>query len=139
MQEVQELNAANAVLDEYRAAYRERYKTDPILNVGMASTIVRDIIRNAGVSRAKLIVRHYLKMSGNDEYFIKRGHTLDVLQRDINLVNANLGAGSTSPSKAIIIDTLCPSCGQYFKMSGPAMEILPRTHTVLCTSCEAKA
>jgi hypothetical protein len=132
---------AQDLLQHYREAYRRRYKTLPItINVGIEQTVLKDVIRAVGLPRAKEIVSHYLTMPGSKEFFLSVGHTLDVLWRNINQVNASLGAGQSSSSGGwnprIVIDTRCPRCNCDFKLTGDADAVCRDAYIRPCPACE---
>jgi hypothetical protein len=132
---------ANELREHYQEAYRKRYRTAPIVaNAGIEHTTLRDIVRAVGLPRAKEIVSHYLTMPGSKEFFLSVGHTIEVLWRNINQVNASLGAGRSSSSGGwnprIVIDTRCPRCEVFFKLAGDADAVCRDAYMRPCPACE---
>lgn len=130
---------SNAVMTAYREAYFTRYRTQPIAqSISLEITIIKDITRAVGHERAKSIMRHYLKMNGNEEWFTKRGHTLDVLKQNLNLVNASLGASSTvgGYNPKVVVNMRCPRCNTFFDLTGPINEVAADAYLRPCAPCD---
>lgn len=103
------------LLNIYVERYEQKYKTKPILNNAVDQTVCKDIIRAVGFSKAVSMVKHYFKV--NHDWFQKKGHSLDVLKSNLNIVNQSLPKESLKESpKGIPIQTLlsCDSCFKHF-------------------------
>ena len=134
--EVELTGNVNSLMEEFRAAYRERHGIDYICeNIGIDSTILRDIIKFVGFSRAKILVKGYLKQSGDKEWFLRKGHTLQVLRDNLNAVNAAIG-GARASSYRIRLESQCPHCQKYFYLNGDANEVCHNVHRTICETCE---
>jgi len=134
--EVELTGSVNSLMEEYRTAYRERYHTNPICqNIGIESTVLRDIIKLVGFPRAKLIVRGYLKQPGDKEWYIRKGHDLETLKNNLHAINAAVG-GERFTTYNITLDSRCPRCEAYFKLTGPANDVCYNVYMVLCKTCE---
>lgn len=121
MHAIVEIKAQNALLDTYIEAYRNRYGTDPMFSLDNAHfTTLKDFSRVAK-EKSHDLIKHYLRM--NDEWFIRNGHSLEVLKRSLSAVNADFGKktiGAPTP-KGVLMDAqlYCIDCKEFFSRAVP--------------------
>lgn len=114
--EVELMLGLNQAMDLYMAEYERRYKVKPVLQNKFAdATVIKDLIRNIGLDKTCEAIKTYLKM--NDDWFVKKCHSLKVLQDNINPVLAKLAKTPVhKPTKAFMVAhvTFCDKCKESF-------------------------
>lgn len=140
MREVEISREVNEAMDLYHDLYKRKYGVAPVIpNVGETNTIVRDLIRNVGLARTRQLIEQYLKMDGDNGWFSRHGHSLSVMKKNIEAVNAATGsgmkAGGPRQTLTMKIHLSCDKCFVYFDWIGTD-EQLDRTR--LCPACKGK-
>lgn len=127
-----------SVLRRYTDAYEEVHKTKPVsINRGVDRTTIKDILRILGEERALEVVAHYVRM--NDDWYVKKGHSLQVLKENLNVVNTSLskkvlpfGSGQSPLLNSL---TPCIKCDKYQYVLCKAEDIERINDTFICDSC----
>jgi hypothetical protein len=143
VQEVEITRGLNEIMDIYRAVYRARYNgREPIIrNLAAAQTFIKDLIRNQGVECTAGLVRRYLKMNGDKDWFINNGHSLSVLEKNIEAVNGSLGLTGqafqgTSYDPTVTFEGGCPRCSRQHEIVCKASQMAAFAYTVICKKCQ---
>lgn len=90
MIEVKSLNESSRVQETYVECYKRRYGVNPIVSTnGTDQTVFKDLARSLGITKACQLVEHYFKM--NNDWFVKKGHSVAVLKSEIGVINGALG------------------------------------------------
>lgn len=121
--------------DLYIQAYEKRYGIKPVLaNNGSDHTILKDLVRQLGFSTISKLVPHYLEM--DNEWFVKKAHSLPVLKNEINVVNADYGmhaSRAVSPSQKMLVSFPCDGCRKNTAFAVPLN--YNWEHKTLCRAC----
>jgi hypothetical protein len=97
MKEVQTYKIAQAALLSYSKAFEHRYGMRPKDPNGRVSEDFRECLgRMKGHHDA--VLEHYVEMSGPNEWFIKRAHSLECFIKDAAMVYADYCAKAFGPS-----------------------------------------
>lgn len=90
MYEVGSLIESSRVQEVYIESYKRRYGVNPIISTnGTDQTVFKDLARTIGVAKACQLVEHYFKM--NNDWFVKKGHSVAVLKSELGVINGSLG------------------------------------------------
>lgn len=90
MIEVGSLIESSRVQETYVDSYKRRYGVAPIISTnGTDQTVFKDLARSLGIAKACQLVEHYFKM--NNDWFVKKGHSVAVLKSEIGVINGALG------------------------------------------------
>ena len=117
--EVEIMLGLTTAIDIYVAEYEKRYKVKPVFqNKGADETVLKDLIRAIGLDKTCDAIRTYLKMS--EPWFLTKGHSLKVLQDNINVVNAKAAKTPSQTGKG-------------------AVRVLIQKERVFCDKCHAPA
>ena len=88
---VKEYQEGSFLLDYYEACYLQRYKTKPVWTMSNnAQFVFCEAKRLLGMERAKLCINQYFKMSGGNDWYTKKGHSVDVFLKEINVINSSI-------------------------------------------------
>ena len=134
---VREFEEANKLIEVYKAEYIKRYKVEPIFSMNRSDhQTLAEILKSLGYERSVMAIKQYLKMNGSNDWFTKKGHSLDVLKKDLNLVNAAIQKTiSHEPRHGIPIELnfSCDNCFNYFKLRCDASHSFKSK--ILCPDC----
>lgn len=121
MQEIEECKANNKAIDIYLEEFEKRYKVKFIFG-NQDSLILKDIVKATG-ERAGGIIRAYFK--NDDPWFIKHAHSIDVLKKNLNVLNASLGDKKHGSTKKLLLKDLitCSKCQKYFEWEFTVPEV----------------
>lgn len=91
---VQNQKAGDRVHSAYIQFFKERYGTEPIFDDLEDFSVFSWLARKVGEQKAHDLVQMYIIMDGDNGWFIKNGHSLQILRKNINVVSAQLGLRS---------------------------------------------
>lgn len=91
------------VWEAYKAAYLERYQTEPVRNA-KANTICSRLVKEVGLERAQDLVRFFL--GSENTFYLRRCHDLGIVSRDIQPLLTQMATGfvpdySPQPQKLV--------------------------------------
>lgn len=125
-------------MDCYIERYRKRYTNAPMfVNMSASVTILKDLIRAGGLETTMKLITQYLRDNGDKDWYVRNGHSLEVLKGSISAVNAALGScspqGGTSPLTIAVILT-CDCCKHIYDWIGHPAQL--DSDTRLCPECQ---
>jgi hypothetical protein len=140
MQEVQLTHQANTAMDVYRELYLARYKTKPIIQSSQfaaAITIFKDLIRDVGLPRTLDLIRQYLRMNGDQDWYKRQGHNISTFSKNLDAINAATPVRATASEKKfyIAIETQCPTCKKYFLLKTTVDDAAKAVYMTACEKC----
>lgn len=141
--EVELIQEGNRILDRYRELYKERYGVDAVLaNIGVANTITKDLIRKVGMQRAQALMEHYMKLNGDNDWYVRNGHSLRTFQSKIEEVNASLGLHKKMQAPTVsgynpmvVFNTQCTNCKSWHDITCRANELEKHGCATECANC----
>lgn len=135
---VQEFEQANELIGVYKTEYVKRYKVEPVFSMNRSDhQTLSEILKSLGYERSVMAIKQYLKMNGENDWFTKRGHSIDVLKKDLNIVNAAIQKQiGHEPRHGIPIELnfSCDECHQYFRLHCDASSSFKAR--ILCPACQ---
>ncbi len=139
MYEVEALRGLENVLDAYQKHYRVRYGVSPVIaNRTEASLILKELIRAAGETHTLRLIAKYLSMNGDQDWFVRKGHSIEELKRNLSAVNAALGT-ATRPgaSTGLRVSTIvaCDHCFKDFNWVGAPNDLEAGNKKRACPKC----
>lgn len=118
---VKEFEQANELVEVYKTEYVKRYKVEPVFSMNRSDhQTLSEVLKLLGYERSVMAIKQYLKMHGSNDWFTKKGHSLDVLKKDLNVVNAAIQKTITiEPREGFLIDLnfSCDQCFKYFRLT----------------------
>lgn len=130
------------VMDAYSASYEKVYHVKPVIRKnGTDRTIVRDIIRDLGYPLAKDLATFFPGI--DDDWFRKKGHSLQCLKDNVAVVNAQMGSrrGRTGSNQDIRILTrmYCNECHQPVNnVECWALQVVNAMNDFVCDPCKVQ-
>lgn len=103
--EVQELRALDVMMDAYKQAFKDRYGEEPYVDDAGKETLkaLFRALAKGNPKRIVALIMAYLEM--DDDWFLKKAHSLGTLKQDVNRVLAYLGQKKlTQPTNIKIMD-----------------------------------
>jgi hypothetical protein len=138
MNEIELTKQSNLLLDRYCEFYVSRYGVAPIGLTAADRTILRDLVREVGLVRAEDLCKFYFEQKGEDDWFLRRGHSIAVFRDSLSILNALMGRKSI-PSVPrnklrIAIWTSCknPRCNNRLLVEGDANEVERLPYSQYC-------
>jgi hypothetical protein len=141
MQEVQLTHQANTAMDVYRELYLARYKKKPIIpstQFAAAITVFKDLIREVELPHTLALIRQYLRMNGDRDWYKNHGHSLTVFAKNIDAINAATpvkAAPADGKKFYIAIETQCPTCKKYFLLKTTVDDAANAVYMTACEKC----
>lgn len=140
--EVQTTLDFNNVYEYYETLYYRKYQTKPI-EVDQGPRIkLRQLVRSYGQEKVKALLNEYFTMA--NDWFAKKGHSLETFNRELSPISASLGQRSgvirdVQPQRDIKIRimTWCNDvkCKNWFPLDCWASRIHQEHGKNLCPSC----
>lgn len=136
------LKNTDLVIAAYEQAYYARYSKAPLMNkkVGPEYFFIKELTHQVGLEKALKLVIQFVKM--NDDWFLKRGHSLIALKDNLNKVDQALPKESTTPKYSrgpkLKMHTYCanPKCDVRTWREIYQDEVEKLYMGVLCEGCE---
>ena len=123
----------------YTECFFLRYQINPISPPDNSDqTILKDLMKQIGAVRLADVIRHYFKM--NDPWYVQHAHSLSVLKRSLNAVNASTPHKSASTShvgKEIQEIFYCDDCFVAFEGISPMKKDYSSVW-IYCPSCKGQ-
>lgn len=143
MQEVQLTHEANTAMDVYRELYLARYKTKPIIQsaqFAFAMTTFKDLIRDVGLERTLALIRQYLRMNGDQDWYKRQGHNIQTFAKNLDAINAATPNSHTGQQKEFLIEieTRCPVCQKFFQLTTSIDKVSDVAYMTNCRECSRK-
>ena len=140
MQEVELVGQSNLLQDNYIGFYKKRYGVAPIAMSFSDRSVLKDLVKEVGMTRSVELLEFYLESSGEQDWFVRKGHSLQVFRESIHILNALLGAGSKKRSSRglmIKIWTTCKNdrCPERLLVEGEASEVERLPYSQFCPKC----
>ncbi len=136
MLEIEEHRKGEEAANEYMRLFEQRYQTPPLLSL-MDRTLMKDLVRAHGLPKILSMLEQYLKMNGDRNWFITKGHDLRTFKDSLNQVliamprEAKQGA-QTGEGERIQVTFHCDQCGSPFLLSCYGADLSRRQ---LCEKC----
>lgn len=137
MIEIEVRRNAEQLLKLYEAQYEKRYFI-PAHVPYEEKGILDWLVQNFTMDEARNIIRHYLAMSGNKDWFVEKGHSLRTLKDNVGTVRANFGLKYGKRKYGILSLrpwTPCPRCKKEFQFETKSDCIAKDWGRTVCKSC----
>jgi hypothetical protein len=140
MQEVELVGQSNLLQDNYIGFYKKRYGVAPIAMSFSDRSVLKDLVKEVGMTRSVELLEFYLESSGEQDWFVRKGHSLQIFKDSIHILNALLGPGrkkGASRKLMIKIWTSCKNnrCNERLWVEGEASDAEGLPYSQFCPKC----
>ena len=140
LEEVNLHRQAGLLIDHYRRIYEETHsgRKPFVINISQISDALRVLIEQSSFERMQQIISFYLK--SNDEWFVKQGHSLECLLKNMPALQAN-APGAPRPTQTIVIRfwSMCPVCKKNIEHDAKSFEEMEdKAYIQACDECGAE-
>lgn len=126
----------------YRELFVERYQREPLAEQ-IQLAVLRGLVRRHGLKQVVQLLTAYFATTGDNGWYERNGHSMEVFAKSIGALNAKVG---TTEKKAhvyrnlyIRVDSVCPTCKEYFGLVCNARDVEKKTHFTVCPECAKKS
>ncbi len=125
-------------VDTYKELFVNRYQRQP-LSQQIGHAVLRGLVRQHGLRPILDLLRTFFATPGDNEWYQKNGHSMEVFAKNIGALNARLGTKEKAVARVenllISVDSACPKCRALFKLVLKPSEVGVKTHLTVCDNC----
>lgn len=136
--EVELLRKGNDLKDRYEEEYKEKYGTRPYLS-DKDQADIRFLIKTFGFEKSKGLISTYMRLPGENDWYLRRAHPISVLIENIHFINASLGRQTRTPNSVdfrLRFRSRCKKCDHDFMLECLRSDMERLHYNSYCEDCK---